>query len=394
MPLSLLHQCGHHSNWNFESFRDDGCGDGLIISPVHYAKNNVENLDLSTKFHSSFDPQYYLPNSQKLKFKSYDFFPQSLSGGFVTTDFGSVAPESAQKCLDFQVENGFERIIIPARFYSDMITDYTDKQDAYTVHPFLKVIAEMNVKNEVFLTFPVTSAMLLDDVYLDYLLNWAASFQEIDGVYFLLQDERLTKQIQYTPLLKKYLYAVKSLSDADLTVVVGHANTEGLLFSMIENCEITFGAYENTRMFSIDKFVVSDDGMRGPKARIYMPGLLNWIHFSHAKEIKAEFPELWGKIHHESDYANQVFEASEVKEPHFSQPKLYKHFFLSYQQQVNLLKPLSLTQRYDFLKGLLLSAQDNHEQLSHQSFDLDKHGNGEHIQPWLDAINWFKRSHM
>ena len=28
MPLQLLHQVGHNSNWNVESFQDDHCGDG------------------------------------------------------------------------------------------------------------------------------------------------------------------------------------------------------------------------------------------------------------------------------------------------------------------------------------------------------------------------------
>jgi hypothetical protein len=30
MALGLLHQVGHNSNWNVESFQTDGCGDGLI----------------------------------------------------------------------------------------------------------------------------------------------------------------------------------------------------------------------------------------------------------------------------------------------------------------------------------------------------------------------------
>ena len=45
MPLGLLHQVGHNANWNIESFQNERCGDGLILSPLHQAMPAVEKLD-------------------------------------------------------------------------------------------------------------------------------------------------------------------------------------------------------------------------------------------------------------------------------------------------------------------------------------------------------------
>jgi hypothetical protein len=80
MALGLLHQVGHNSNWNVESFQTDGCGDGLILSPLHQAKATVEKLPPATRAASMFDPQFYLPSSRKPKLLTYPFFPEQVDG--------------------------------------------------------------------------------------------------------------------------------------------------------------------------------------------------------------------------------------------------------------------------------------------------------------------------
>jgi hypothetical protein len=37
---------------------------------------------------------------------------------------------------------------------------------------------------------------------------------------------------------------------------------------------------------------------------------------------------------------------------------------------------------------------DLHAEIADGFFDLDTHGNGEHLQPWLDAINRFYRNFL
>ncbi len=87
MTLRLLHQVGHNSNWNIESFEIDYCGDGLILSPLHQAIGTVERLRVETRAASIFDPQFYLPSSRKTKLLSYPFFPEQVDGGFQTSTF-------------------------------------------------------------------------------------------------------------------------------------------------------------------------------------------------------------------------------------------------------------------------------------------------------------------
>lgn len=392
MAINLFHQCGHNAVWNRESLTKDGCGSGLIVSPVHQNRASVEKLSDNVRSHSFFDPQFYLPNSQKPKLASYDFFPEVISNGFATADFALRALDAANRCVAFQVDNGFLRVVIPARHFGEMYPDYTDRQDAYAVHPFLQAISEQRVTLPIYLTVPVTKAMLLHAGYRAMLLNWITSYPELAGVYLLVEDERPTKQIQELEFLKAYLTTVTELVQAGLIVTLGHANTEGLLFTLVEGCELTFGAYENTRMFSIDKFVVTDEERRGPKARLYVAGLVNWIQYSQAKQLRDEMPDLWRSVYDPTTYGNRALAAA--AEPHFGYPGLYKHFFLNYDRQVATLGGMSVADRYTALRQLLLSARDRYEEIQDFPIDLERHGAGNHIQPWLDLANWYHRTYL
>ncbi len=392
MSITLLHQVGHNANWNLDSFQIDDCGDGLIFSPVHQNIDSVRKAPPEVRARSLFDPQYYLPNSQKAKLNSYDFFPETLLGGFSTTGFGAVARESAKRCLAFQLEQGFAGIVIPARHFEEMNPDYTDDQQAYTVDPFLSEITKARVDQRIWLTLPMTAAMVLHVSYRTKILNWVTSFPEIFGVYLIVEFERETKQIQSKDFLSAQLEFLRQLRSADLEVIVGHCNTEGLLYSLIDGCAITFGAFENTRMFSVDKFVSSLEDRRGPRARMYLNGLLNWVQYVQAKEISSKANDLWRNIYKANEYGDDAL--SSPTEPHFNQPALYKHFFLAFESQVKALGAVSQSARYGLLRAWIKAAIDFDEELKRRYFDLERHGRGDHLQPWLDAINSYYRSYL
>ncbi len=392
MSIKIYHQIGHNPNWNIESFTEDKCGEGLIFSPVHQTRDKVESIDSSIKKHTVFDPQYYLPNSQKKKLSTYPFFPEVISGGFTTIDYPLVAIESARQCISFQMGQGFEKIIIPARYIDQMITDYIERQEEYSILPFFKVIGEIGTNIPIYITLPLTSHMIQDEGFRTKILNWVTSFPELAGVYVLITNERATKQIQSSEFLTAYLDFLMTFRTVGLEVISGHTNTESLLYALVDEITLTFGAFENTRMFSLDKFVESEEERRGPKARIYLPGLLNWVQFNQAREIKNDNPALWAQIYVSTKYGDQAL-ASSV-EPYFNQPQLYKHYFMCYYEQIRMLSELNVMDRYALLREWIKQAISNHNAVTAMPLDLDHHGNGMHLQPWLDSINHFYRKYL
>lgn len=390
MTIKIYHQAGHNTVWNIDSFEKEGVADGIIFSPVHQSIDKVKEIKLETRKKSIFDPQFYVPNSTKNRLQTYPFFPEVISNGFETIDFGKHSQDCARSCLEFQIESNFEKIIIPARFFDQLSTDYTSKQESYTVEPFLNALNKISTDKDVFLTFPVTSHMIMDESYRTDLLNWVSSFPEIDGIYLLVSDDRKSKQIKDEKFLFNYLKFCHEIKEAELEIIVGCSNTEGLLFSMLQDISITIGAYENTRIFSIDKFLTSNDGGRGPAPRIYLPGLFNWVRFSLAERIKAELPEVWGKVHIPTEHSEKVFNSK--SEPHFTQSDLYKHYFIVYSEQMKSVDSLSPIDCHKLLRRNIKAAGDYYSEIDDALIDLDAHGNGDHINPWLNSINRYIKS--
>jgi len=393
MAERLFHQCGHNWVWNRRALEDDACGSGLILSPVHTKPSDVHKLDRKTKSRSLFDPQFYLPNSQKKKLKSYPFFPDTIAGdNFQTDDFSLVALKAAELCLEFQVDNGFRALVIPARYLDQMHRDFTERQEVYTVDPFLKVITRRKLKLPVYLTLPLTQHMVLDAGFRTEILNWVTSFPEINGVYLIVGNDSGQKQIQSKNFLVAYLDFLRALRAADLEVLCGYCNTEGLLATLVEGCDITFGSFENTRMFTIDKFVMSDEERRGPKPRIFLPGLLNWIQFSQAKDIREANRKIWARTYDRTQYAENVLNAA--VEPYFNQEPLYRHHFIVFSRMCGELRKLSPIDRYKTLRGWLKTALELYAEIDNIPIDLEKHSQGGHIQVWLDVVNEYFRKYL
>ncbi len=325
--MLIFHQSGHQSKWNKDSFQE-GIGDGIILSPVHCNYEKVVQLEPELKAKCFFDPQFYVPDSQKWKLNSYPFFPEQIADGFSTRDFAAVAYDTAQQCVDFQIGNGFRGLIIPTRYYNEMITDYIPKQKAFSVEPFLSYIQKNGIETEVFLTLALTSAMINDEKYRIQLLNWITSYPEIAGVYLIVNFDEPLKQICDMKKISDYMDFIGELAEADLRVICGYCNTESLLCAMNDPFAVTLGAYENTRRFSIDKFLDDESDARGPAPRIYFPGLLNWVRYDTAMEIRVDLPELWNRIYTPTSWSEAVFKRGDKgTRPHFTQPYLYQHHF-------------------------------------------------------------------
>ena len=393
MSVKIFHQVGHIEKWNIDALTNDNAGDGLILSPVHQSKAVIEKMDSSLKQRAFFDPQFYLPSSQKKKLQQYNFFPDVIASGFSTVDFSSRTAECAKMCIDFQIENDFDRIIIPARYFDQMDPQYTQKQESFSYIPFLQDLTKRNQQvKPIFATLPLTSHMVSNEIYRTNILNWITQHPEISGCYLIVDHQRKKKQVDDDSFLKNYLSFCKELLEAELELVIGYQNTESLLFTLLGDITLTMGSFENTRMFSLDKFVESDEDRRGPRARIYLPGLMNWIQIRQAKDIRENYPDIWEKIYYPTSYGDAAL--NNPKEPTFNQPDLYRHYFVAFSSQVKELANCTIEDRYKELRSRIKIAMEIYNELEEDFFDFEIHGNSEHLQPWLDAIGGFYRSHI
>lgn len=389
--MKIYHQAGHNTVWNIDSFKSDQTGDGIIFSPVHYPKNKMQDVDTGIKKVSLFDPQFYIPDSQKVKLHSYDFFPEKIAEGFTTTNFEALAHKSASLCLQFQIENSFESIIIPARYFPDLITDYIDKQKTFSVEPFLAEIKQNGIDKKVFVSLPLTVKMTQDKGYRTELLNWITSYPEISGVYILNQIGEATKQISQYENLESHVSFIQDLQQAGLEIIVGYCNTESILLSGINPYALTFGAYENTRNFSIDKFLEDESEKRGPAPRVYIPKLLNWVRYDTVIEIKEDFPQIWEKIYIPTTYMETIFKAG--IRPHFTRPELYKHHFFLMSAQLRELAIMNITKRLSSIESMIREADSFYKEIQGAGIIFfDENCGGGHLPTWNRVLRKIRQS--
>lgn len=387
--MKIYQQAGHNTNWNLESLEQDGAGDGIIFSPVHYKKDNMVGVASTIKEKSLFDPQFYIPDSQKAKLHSYDFFPEKITDGFSTVSFEAIAHKAAEQCLAFQLENNYEAIIIPARYYSDLVTDYIEKQKAFSVEPFLNEISRLGVKKDIFVSLPITVKMTQDRAYRLALLNWITSYPEIQGVYLLNDINESTKQIRTYEVLNSYIDFILDLNGAGLKTILGYCNTESILLSTIMPYAVTIGAYENTRNFSVDKFLQDDSDKRGPAPRVYMPKLLNWVRYDTVKEIKDDLPTLWEKIYTPTTHMESLFDLGE--RPTFNKPGLYKHHFQLINSQLKELSALDRLQRIASVESMIEDASSLYREIKEAKvMFFDDNCEGLHLPIWNRIVRKIK----
>lgn len=383
--MKIYHQAGHNTNWNLESFEGEVCGDGIIFSPVHFARERFGAVKNTTKTVSLFDPQFYIPDSQKTKLNSYEFFPEKITNGFSTKDFESVALQAAEMCLDFQLSNNFESVVVPARYFPELVSDYIQKQKAFSVEPFLVALEKRSVKKDVFFSLPVTHAMTQDKNYRQELLNWITSYPEIQGVYYLNETGEATKQICDYNKLQAHCDFIKDLQGADLKVVVGYNNTESIILSLLDPHALTIGAYENTRSFSIDKFLQEDGDVRGPAPRLYFPKLLNWMRYDTAIEIREDHPNLWEKVYSPTKHSEAILASGR---PHFTKPEIYKHHFLLVYGQLKELRDKSTADRIGAVKASIAGAKDLYQEIESKGIMyFDRNCSGDHLPTWNRVVN-------
>ena len=194
------------------------------------------------------------------------------------------------------------------------------------------------------------------------------------------------KQVQDGDFLRDCLRFFSDVLSTGLALTVGYTNTEGLLFAAAGDLNITMGSFENTRIFSVDKFVESEGERRGPRARIYLAGLMNWVQFEDARRIRQSAPRVWNRVYMPTDWGDRAL-AQDV-EPTFNQAPLYKHYFLNMNQQVAVLRQLSVLDRRRYLLERVEEAMDSYHELSPR-LQLEKHGQASHLPGWRLALQTF-----
>jgi hypothetical protein len=384
--MKVYHQTGFRDKWNIESFQS-GVGNGLIFSPINIDADKLLALDVQLKESGFLDPQLYLLNEAKGTLDTYPYFPGNLKPDFTTPDLDNSHIQLAQLCVDYQMKNDFQYLIIPTRYYADNPTTYFNQSTDYFVTPFCDYVKENNIQKKILLSVIVKTIMLSDEEKRNEVLNWITSHQNIEGVYLIFENNFASKQIKDFDYLFNALKFIKVLKDNQIEVHLGYTNTEALLYSIAMPDSVTVGSYENLRSFGIKRFQdLEKSQMRAPNARLYSTLLLQWIDYEYIQAMKSLIPE-YANYFDDSEFKPLMFKP-EFKW-HFAKPEPYKHYFYVFDEQI---KSLHATQvgRIDELKDSIKNALSLFKKIENEIL-LDDDSDGSHLPTWFNVIIAFQK---
>lgn len=386
--IEIYHQCGHNTVWNIDSFCKDKIGDGLIFSPSDFEKEKVEKLDLKIKESSFFDPQYYLPKSDKKKLQTYNFFPNAfMNNDYSTVNYEEKAYDDAYKCVEFQKNNSFNRIIIPCVYKENFTDKYLAIQKELYIIPFVSAIEKLNVNKPVFLTLILKDNYLFDKEIREEILSFATSFQAIDGIYIIPEHVETYKRVRDEKYLFELMKFIDKLKENELLVHLGYTDIEGFILSLSDITSISIGAYENTRCFSIEKFKSNVGKRQGPNPRVFSAKLLQNVEYTYLAPLETLYDK-YDELFEDNEYKIKLFEPT--FQWHFTKPEIYKYYFCEYSKLLQKL-PGEYDERYQFILEKIKESMIYYKEINDSGVLLDERSNGDHLIHWTNAINMYNK---
>jgi len=386
--MKVYHQTGHNIKWNIDSF-NEGVGDGIIFSPINIDADKLLNkIDSKVKAKSFLDPQLYLLNQAKGSIETYPYFPGNLKSDFSTPDLDNDSVVLAKLCVDYQLENNFNYLIIPTKYNEENPTNYLIQCTEYFVLPFCDYIKEIKSNKKVILSVIIKGIMLTDEEKRDEVLNWITGHQNIDGVYLIFENNFTSKQIKDFDYLFNALKLIKILKYNQLEVHLGYGNTEALLYSIAMPDSVSIGSYENLRSFGIRRFQETENGpMRSPNARLYSSKLLQWVDYGYIQSMK-KLVDNYSEYFDESTY-NPLTNFKPDYNWQFKKTGPYKHYFYVFNNQIKSL-PNDQESRIENLKITIKKALSLFKEIENEVL-LDENSDGSHLSTWFNVINAFQK---
>lgn len=249
--MRLYFQCGHGLKKLSETLTQAMPGSTYILSPrdlsekgqISFAKqlNRVGEGAL-------FDPQLYVPHSDKKNFQTYSYWPKE----FVTKE----VPwrDLTAKVAELNGKLKTQSFVLPGLPCERIGTSFLRTQeqiieaaDEYHMEKLATVCLKQNV--------------LLDTVQVERLLS-AIEVWPVDGVYLIAEHPDDDYFVDSPIWMLNLMKLCSGLRIQNKKVILGYANHQMLLLACTGIHAIASGNWMNTRSFTLSKFEESDEVKR------------------------------------------------------------------------------------------------------------------------------------
>jgi len=312
---SFLVQIGHNGHLMVEDVLQKGYADGAILSPADYSED--DNEDISNIIHRYdgtvlFDPQFYIPRSDRPKFTHYDYYQEFGGDDFDTVAVGSENETLCRELITLQDNLGVDAYIAPARVL-DTFSDKKIEEWAELTGMFLHTAEKEGRDIPVLASLPVDQQPLTDKSQRSKLLNNATRLDP-DGFYVSTEFETDSRYPLTGPSnVYSALDLLNSLKQNQYEVIVGHTHQVAHLYLGIGVDAFASGHYVNLRAFDTRRWDPDNEQGGGRQViKYYSDKLLNELRVDQDLDLMYQKDgfEL-ETIRTPSDYDEPLFENSD-----------------------------------------------------------------------------------
>ncbi|WP_421908259.1 hypothetical protein [Methanolacinia petrolearia] len=185
----------------------------------------------------------------------------------------------------------------------------------------------------------------------------------------------------------KFLKFIDVLSQNEFEVILGYLNSESILLSLANPSILTIGTFENKRCFDFKNYENMDEHptIQGPKPRVFIPELLNWIKYPYILRLLEKMPEFRVKVGN-NECSEIMFDHYYKEGPNKKEP--YLHYLVEGSRQLREINNRDDKERYQYISNLIQTAIEGYSEIEKKGIVLEP-GIDSHLRPWLTAANLF-----
>jgi hypothetical protein len=372
---NYLIQFGYNGQTIVRRALENGHTDGVILSPTDYGRK--DNINLAEEVNQAgktvlFDPQYYIPRTERKAAQSYPYFKTKGGDEFetVVVQRGPKRRELCEEIIEVQDEMDVDAYITPAR-HIDALVDRKLNEWKELTQTFLEVAEEVGRDIPIFASVPVDGDVIRhpDDrnEFLDFITG-----RKPDGFYVSIEYDRDHRYpLTGSQDVHAYLDLMKSLKLNQFEVIAGHTHQIAHLLLAIGVDAFGSGHYKNTKAFDVGRWVPDEDGFGRTVIYYYSDPVLNDIRVEQGLQRLYTSGFDISRLRNGSPYEKDLFGAVSPDSADWKLSEAaWDHYIWSCHQIAKRYRGLTFDERVEEAKTHVEDASDIYQDmLSHVSED-------------------------
>lgn len=386
--MAVLHQMGHHSN-NLIDLPEMAAFAGAIFSPINCTQAEAAEQIVSVRqakknFEVIFDPQLYIPSTNRGKLKKWPYFPRD----FDTADSASPSwwndlnKKLATACKKVKVDTVCSPLIIPKvfddKYYANIIAVSNDLAG-------LLLGAGIGVMQTVL-------ANLVDIARDDRALEVASivSATDADRIYLVLMgDTYPRRELSDVDELVGAMRLIKALERNAIPVTVGFCSSDILMWKAAGATACASGKFFNLRRFTRQRFEEPSEG-GGQLPYWFEEALLAFLRQGDLLRVRKQ--DLLSETSKRNPFGQEIL--NQIDEALHNRTKLNSWLALSWRQYLYWFADVEsrLSKLEATAEDLLTVADANWHKLDKAKVLMEERENdGTWLRTWLNALHEYEK---